>query len=331
MLGGEAEAIAARLDEAWSQGLDLPGALQVAVAALVRPRPHPRRPTTSRSPCSTAPPTAGPSAASSGPTSRRCCPRSRHRSRRGAEPPRARHPPTAPPTDRLQRAPRRRPTPVACRRWSGASSASRTSTASRARCAASAGSAPTRSPATCSAGSCRGAAAPTCSSPTAPGCTSTSAPTPSTPPPSATRIYDLVVHDKAGERILEQLLASAEQRLARGGHPRRHLPVQEQHRLGRQLLRLPRELPHEPARRLRPLRRGADPVPREPPDLRRRRQGAADRPGRHVLHLASGPSTSGRACRRPPPAAGRSSTPATSPTPTPSATAASTSSSATRT
>ena len=55
---------------------------------------------------------------------------------------------------------------------------------------------------------------------------------------------------------------SAEQRLARGGHPRRHLPVQEQHRLGRQQLRLPRELPHQPARRLRPLRRGADPVPR---------------------------------------------------------------------
>ena len=85
------------------------------------------------------------------------------------------------------------------------------------------------------------------------------------------------------------------------------------------------------ARRLRPLRRGADPVPRQPPDLRRRRQGAADRPRRDVLHRASGPSTSGRACRRRPPAAARSSTPATSPTPTPSATAASTSSSATRT
>jgi proteasome accessory factor A len=31
------------------------------------------------------------------------------------------------------------------------------------------------------------------------------------------------------------------------------------------------------------LRRGAHPVPRQPPDLRRRRQGAADRPRRHVL------------------------------------------------
>ena len=142
--------------------------------------------------------------------------------------------------------------------------------------------------------------------------------------PECDSIYDLVVHDKAGERILEHLLLSAEQRLPGGGHPRRHLPVQEQHRLGRQLLRLPRELPHQPARRLRPLRRGADPVLRVPPDLRRRRQGAADGRGAPCTASASGPSTSGRACAAPPPAAARSSTPATSPTPTPSASAAST-------
>ena len=159
---------------------------------------------------------------------------------------------------------------------------------------------------------------------TAPGSTSTSARHPEYATPECDSIYDLVVHDKAGERILEQLLAQRRAAPAGGGHPRRHLPLQEQHRLGRQQLRLPRELPHEPARRLRPLRRGADPVPREPPDLRRRRQGAADGAGRDVLRSASAPSTSGRACRRPPPAAGRSSTPATSPTPTPSATAGST-------
>ena len=106
--------------------------------------------------------------------------------------------------------------------------------------------------------------------------------------PECDSIHDLVVHDKAGERILEDLLASAEQRLRRGGHPGRHLPVQEQHRLGRQLLRLPRELPHQPARRLRPLRRGAHPVPRDPADLRRCRQGPADGPGRHVLHQPAG-------------------------------------------
>ena len=37
VLGGEAEAIAARMDEGWSQGLDLQGALRVAVAALSGP------------------------------------------------------------------------------------------------------------------------------------------------------------------------------------------------------------------------------------------------------------------------------------------------------
>ncbi len=37
VLGGEAEAIAARMDESWSQGLDLQGALRVAVAALSGP------------------------------------------------------------------------------------------------------------------------------------------------------------------------------------------------------------------------------------------------------------------------------------------------------
>jgi proteasome accessory factor A len=49
--------------------------------------------------------------------------------------------------------------------------------------------------------------------------------------PECDSILDLVTHDKAGERILE-------------GHPRVHLSLQEQHRLGRQLLWLPRELLH---------------------------------------------------------------------------------------
>ena len=74
----------------------------------------------------------------------------------------------------------------------------------------------------------------------------------------------------------------------RGGHPGGHLPLQEQHRLGGQLLRLPRELPHQPARRLLALHRGAHPVSGQPPDLRRRRQGAADRPGGGVLPQPAG-------------------------------------------
>ncbi len=73
------------------------------------------------------------------------------------------------------------------RGWSGASSGSRTSTASPARCVASGGCLPTRWPATCSARWCRGGGRRTCSSRTAPGSTSTSAAIPSTPPPSATR------------------------------------------------------------------------------------------------------------------------------------------------
>ncbi len=40
-------------------------------------------------------------------------------------------------------------------------------------------------------------------------------------------------HDKAGERILEGLLRRRRPAAARGGHRRRYLPVQEQHRLGR--------------------------------------------------------------------------------------------------
>ena len=136
-------------------------------------------------------------------------------------------------------------------RWSGGSSASRTSTASRAPSAVSAVSAPTRWRATSSAGSSRGAAAPTCSSPTAPGSTSTSVRTPSTPRPSATRSTTSSRTTRPVSASSNSLLAAAEQRLARRGHPRRHLPVQEQHRLRGQQLRLPRELPHQPARRLR--------------------------------------------------------------------------------
>ena len=71
--------------------------------------------------------------------------------------------------------------------WTGASSGSRTSTASPARSGASGGCRPTRSPATCSGGSSPGAAPATSSCATAPASTSTSAPTRSTPPPSATR------------------------------------------------------------------------------------------------------------------------------------------------
>ena len=108
---------------------------------------------------------------------------------------------------------------------------------------------------------------------------------------------------------------------ARGGHRRRGLPVQEQHRLGRQLLRLPRELPGLPARRVRPAVRRADPVPGHPAARRRRGQGAADPARCGVLPVPAGRPHLGGRLQRHHPLPARSSTPGTSRTRTPSATA----------
>ena len=101
--------------------------------------------------------------------------------------------------------------------------------------------------------------------------------------PECDSLYELVVHDKAGERILEQLVESAEQRLAEESIRRHDLPVQEQHRLCRQLLRVPRELSDRPAMTTSGIPGGAHPVLCLTPDLHRRRQGAADRPRRRDL------------------------------------------------
>ena len=57
-------------------------------------------------------------------------------------------------------------------------------------------------------------------------------------------LAQLIAHDRAGELILDDLVDKAQERLARGGLQRHGLPVQEQHGLGRELLRQPRELPH---------------------------------------------------------------------------------------
>jgi hypothetical protein len=106
----------------------------------------------------------------------------------------------------------------------------------------------------------------TSSSRTAPASTSTSAATPSTPPRVRLDL-DLVVHDKAGERILEGLVrapssACAKRASAARSTCSRTTPTR------RQLLRLPRELPRRARRRLLQVHRRADPVPRHPPDLR---------------------------------------------------------------
>ena len=101
--------------------------------------------------------------------------------------------------------------------WSAASSASRTSTGSPARSAASAGSARTRSPATSSAGSCSWGRSSNVFLANGARLYLDVGSHPEYATPECDSIYDLVVHDKAGERILEQLLSSAEQRLREEG------------------------------------------------------------------------------------------------------------------
>ena len=83
----------------------------------------------------------------------------------------------------------------------------------------------------------------------------------------------------------------------RGGHPRRHLPLQEQHRLGRQQLRLPRELPARrgattSATTPRCSSRSSCPARSTPAPARCCRRRAAP-----CTASPSGPSTSGRACQ----------------------------------
>ena len=211
-----------------------------------------------------------------------------------------------------------------CDQWIDASSGSRTSTGSPARSRGSAGSARTKSPATCSAGSCLGVASSNVFLENGARLYLDVGSHPEYATPECDSICDLVMHDKAGERILESAPGAGRAAPARGGHPRGHLPVQEQHRFRRQLLRLPRELPDQPARRLRALRRGAHPVLRLAARSTPARARSCRRPAARCTASANGPSTSGRACRRRRRGAARSSTPATSRTPTPSAFAAST-------
>ena len=82
---------------------------------------------------------------------------------------------------------------------------------------------------------------------------------------------------------------------ARGGGVRRHLPVQEQHRLRGQLLRLPRELPGGAARRVRAPGRALHPLPHHPAAGRGRGQGPPDAPrGRLLPEPAGRPHVGGR-------------------------------------
>ncbi len=140
--------------------------------------------------------------------------------------------------------------------------------------------------------------------------------------PECDSIADLVVHDKAGERILEHLVVSAEARLREEGIRGVIFLFKNNTDSAGNSYGCHENYLTTPAGRLRALRRGADPVPRLPPDLRRRRQGPADRPGRAVLHQPAGRAHLGERVVGHHPQPARSSTPGTSPTPTPSASAA---------
>ena len=100
--------------------------------------------------------------------------------------------------------------------------------------------------------------------------------------PECDDIVDLVTHDKAGERVLEGLLVDAERRLHDEGIAGDVYLFKNNTDSRRQLLRLPRELPGQPARRVQHARRRADPVPGDPADHLRRRQGDPD-PARGVV------------------------------------------------
>ena len=116
--------------------------------------------------------------------------------------------------------------------------------------------------------------------------------------PECDSIHDLVVHDKAGERILESLVQTAEQRLREEGIRGEVYLFKNNTDSAGQLLRLPRELSRRARRRLLQVHRRADPVPRVAPGLRGRRQGAADRTRRDVLHRAAGRAHLGRRLER---------------------------------
>ena len=97
--------------------------------------------------------------------------------------------------------------------WTGGSSASRTSTASRARSRGSVGSRRTRSPATCSAGSCRWGRSSNVFLRNGARLYLDVGSHPEYATPECDDVIDLVTHDKAGERVLEGLLVDAERRL----------------------------------------------------------------------------------------------------------------------
>ncbi len=114
-------------------------------------------------------------------------------------------------------------------------------------------------------------------------------------------VRQLVAHDRGGRAHPRGPRRRRPAASRARGPVRADPPVQEQHRLGRQLLRLPRELPRAAAGRLRPALGRARPVPAHPPGPHRRRQGAHDAARARCTACRSAPTTSGRRSPAPPP------------------------------
>ncbi len=149
--------------------------------------------------------------------------------------------------------------------------------------------------------------------------------------PECDSVPDLVVHDRAGERILEGLLVDAEKRLHDEGIAGEIYLFKNNTDSAGNSYGCHENYLVSPARRVRPAGRHPDPVPGHPAADLRRRQGAADPARRGLLPVPARRAHLGGRLLGDHPLAARSSTPATSRTPTPSATAACTSSSATPT
>ena len=278
VMGGQAEAIYRPLREHFSTGMDLsdgvralgrqpgrrrpgrrPGrrstAAQLEVAVLDRRRPRAFRRVTGSACARLLGDEATPDATADAPAAHHPAERPRPTARRAIAT-----------THTADPAPRRRTSASGKHAWTDGSSASRPSTASRALQGPAPALPGRGGPLPVPPGGFLGPLAKRLPGATAPGSTSTSAATPSTPPPSATTFAELVAHDKAGERILEGLLVDAEQRLPEEGiagdiylfknntdSAGNSYGCHENYLVGR-------------ARRVRPARRRADPVPRQPAD-----------------------------------------------------------------
>ena len=144
-------------------------------------------------------------------------------------------------------------------------------------------------------------------------------------------LIQLINHDRAGERILEDLIVDAEHRLASEGISGDIYLFKNNTDSHGNSYGCHENYLISPDRRLLQDHRRAGAVPGLPAVRSAAPARCCTPPAERSTASASAPSTSGRACRRRPPAAGRSSTPATSRTPIRSATGGCTSSSATPT